>query len=84
MFGGLSFIVDEAMAVAAGRDGSLLVRVDPARYDELLEAGGEPAFMGTNRPMGPGWVKVPAPRVIDDADLSRWVDVGIDARDSRT
>ena len=36
MFGGLSFMVDERMAVAADRDGDLLVHSDPADYDYLL------------------------------------------------
>lgn len=84
MFGGLSFMVDEAMAVAAGRAGSLLVRVDPARRAELLQRGGEPAWMGTNRPMGAGWLNVPAARIVDDAELARWIELGIGARHSRT
>lgn len=36
MFGSLAFMVNEKMAVAAGGDGALLVRVDPARSPELM------------------------------------------------
>jgi len=79
MFGGLSFMVDERMAVAAGRDGSLLVRTDPARYDDLLRRGGEPAHMGNDRPMGRGWLTVPGRRIESDEELAYWVEVGIDA-----
>jgi hypothetical protein len=37
MFGGLSFMVDDSMVVAADRHGDLLVRIDPARDDELVD-----------------------------------------------
>lgn len=83
MFGGLSFMVDDAMAVVAGRDGALLVRVDPSQYEDLLQSGGTPAFMGPYRPMGPGWLNVPASQIGDDAELARWISVGIHARYSR-
>lgn len=80
MFGGISFMVDERMAVAAGRDGDLLVRTDPARYDELLQRGGAPAYMGRDRPMGPGWLTVPGPQVQDEQELACWLVVGIESR----
>ncbi|MCU1519535.1 MAG: hypothetical protein JWQ75_4256 [Pseudarthrobacter sp.] len=80
MFGGLSFMVDERMAVAARRDGDLLVRTDPAAYDDLLRRGGEPAYMGDDRPMGRGWLTVPHGRIQDNAALAYWVKVGIDSR----
>lgn len=82
MFGGISFMVDERMAVAAGRTGDLLVRTDPARYDELLQRGGAPALMGKDRPMGRGWLSVPGERIHDAAELAFWVGVGIDSRDA--
>ncbi len=80
MFGGLSFMVDELMAVAAGRDGDLLVRTDPARYEDLLRQGGQPAYMGNDRPMGPGWLTVPPERIRSDEELAYWVTVGIESR----
>ena len=43
MFGGLSFMVHDSMVVSAGRNGDLLVRIDPARNDELLDGTGGPA-----------------------------------------
>lgn len=82
MFGGLSFMVDQRMAVAAGRDGDLLVRTDPARYEELLDRGAQPATMGPDRPMGRGWLSVPAPLVDEDRELGFWIAVGIDSRDA--
>lgn len=82
MFGGLSFMVDERMAVAAGRDGDLLVRTDPATYDDLLRRGGEPAYMGDDRPMGRGWLTVPHHRLGGDEELAYWVKAGIDSRNA--
>ena len=82
MFGGLSFMVDERMAVAAGRDGDLLVRTDPAEYDDLLRRGGIPAHMGNDRPMGRGWLTVPCQRIRGKAELAYWFKVGIDSRDA--
>lgn len=39
MFGGLAFLVGGTMAVAASSDG-IMVRVDPAEADRLIESGG--------------------------------------------
>ena len=80
MFGGLSFMVDDAMAVVAGRDGELLVPVDPARNGELLGVlGAKPAVMGADRPMGPGWLAVSPDGVADDGQLAFWLRVGLEA-----
>lgn len=82
MFGGLAFMVDERMAVSAGRDGDLLVRTDPAKYDDMLQRGGTPAHMGDHRPMGHGWLSVPARQIHGDTSLAYWVEVGIDSRNA--
>jgi TfoX/Sxy family transcriptional regulator of competence genes len=83
MFGGVSFMVDGQLAVAAGRDGDLLVRVDPARYEELLRLGAGPASMGADRPMGNRWMTVPRSQLDEDERLRFWVAVGIESRSSR-
>lgn len=80
MFGGLSFMVSDRLAVSARRFGDLLVSVDPADYHELLERGGEPAVMGSGRPMGRGWMVVPGARLHDDETLEFWIGVGIHSR----
>ena len=78
MFGGLSFMVDDSMVVAAGRQGDLLVRIDPARNDELLLLlGAEPAVMGADRPMGPGWIRVSQEGLATDEQLASWIQVGL-------
>lgn len=78
MFGGLSFMVEERMVVAVGRDGNLLVRVDPRRSDELLaRPGAEPAVMG-RRSMGPGWIRVSAHGLDTDDQIAFWTGVGLE------
>lgn len=50
---------DNVMAVAAHKDGSLLVRVDPAENASLLDCPyASRAEMGAGRSMGEGWIQV--------------------------
>lgn len=78
MFGGLSFMLDDRMVVSVGRDGSLLVRVDPARSQELLAIPhAHPAAMGADRPMGPGWITVTAHGLTTDQQLTDWIAVAL-------
>ncbi|WP_342372493.1 TfoX/Sxy family protein [Propioniciclava soli] len=83
MFGGRAFMVDEAMVVSVGRDGDLLVRIDPERHEELLtRPGAHPAVMGASeQPMGPGWLRIDADGVARDADLHGWIEIALDHRD---
>ena len=84
MFGGLSFMVDDSMVVAAGRAGALLVRIDPARHDELLDVpGARPAVMGPDRPMGPGWIAVAPDGLTADEQLAFWIGVGLERHAAR-
>jgi hypothetical protein len=83
MFGGLSFMVDDSMVVAVDRNGDLLVRIDPARHDELLNhPGAKPAVMGTDRPMGPSWITV-SHDGLTDTQLAFWTEVGLEYRAAR-
>lgn len=85
MFGGLSFMVDEKMLVSVGRDGAMLVRIDPSRHHELLEVPGtRPAEMGTGRPMGPSWIRVDPDALGTDDAVRRWIDVAREHRAAST
>ena len=84
MFGGLSFMVDDSMVVAAGRNGDLLVRIDLAGYDELLNVpGAQPAVMGVDRAMRPGWITVSGDDLTSDKQLAFWMQVGLEHRASQ-
>lgn len=72
MFGGLGFLVDGNMAVAASGQGGLLARVDPADADGLVGAGVEPMVM-RGRPMK-GWMRVSDDAIASNDDLQRWLD----------
>jgi TfoX/Sxy family transcriptional regulator of competence genes len=77
MFGGLAFLVGGNMSVAASGQGGLLVRVDPAEMDALLdEPGAAEVDMGGRGPMK-GWLRVSADAVADDSALRRWVERGV-------
>jgi TfoX/Sxy family transcriptional regulator of competence genes len=73
MFGGLAFLVDGNMAIAASRSGGLLVRTDPAEADEVLALEGVEAMEMRGRKM-PGWVFVAADVVRDEESLDDWVE----------
>ena len=74
MFGTLAVMLDDAMVVAAGKDGSLLVRVDPAEDAQLVtRPHASRAEMGAGRSMGEGWVRVAPAGLEDDDALGDWM-----------
>jgi TfoX/Sxy family transcriptional regulator of competence genes len=72
MFGGVAFIVNGNMAVAASGQGGLLVRVDPAESAELVETTPATEMEMRGRSMA-GWLRVETA----DAELAAWVDRGV-------
>jgi len=79
MFGGLSFMVNEKMAVCVRSDGDLLVRCDPGQADDLLALeGAGPAEMGAGRPMSKNWISVGQEAVESDDQLAFWVGVTLE------
>ena len=75
MFGGLAFLLDGRLAVAAGGKGALMVRVDPARTDEFVARPGAERMVMRGKALD-GWLHVD-PEVLDDASLRRWVAEGV-------
>ena len=76
MFGGLAFLVNGNMAVAASGQGGLLLHVDPEQTEALLAEPHTDPFVMRGREMK-GWIRVVADGVGTDAELQRWVDVGV-------
>lgn len=77
MFGGLAFLVGGNMAVAASGQGGILVRVDPARSDELVGASAAEVAVMRGRPMQ-GWLRVDPDHVRTKRQLEKWVRLGSD------
>jgi len=78
MFGGLSFLVDGRLAVAASSRGGLLVPVGAEHRDELLARPHvETMVMGGRESRS--WVHVLADGVRTEAQLQEWVDRGVTA-----
>ena len=76
MFGGLAFLLNGNMAVAASGQGGLLVRVDPEDSDALVDKTNARVMEMRGRAMR-GWLRVDADDVGTKAQLSKWVDRGV-------
>jgi TfoX/Sxy family transcriptional regulator of competence genes len=75
MFGGLAFLVNGNMAVAASGQGGILVRVDPEESDALISSTKAFPMEMRGRPMQ-GWLRVDAENVRTKAQLAKWVERG--------
>ena len=76
MFGGLAFLVNGNMSVAASGQGGLLVRVDPEDSDRLV--AGSPAYpMEMRGRQMAGWLRVDTADVSSDTELAAWVERGV-------
>ena len=76
MFGGLAFLVNGHMAVAASGQGGLLVRVPPEDTDKLLDrAHVSPMVMAGREARG--WLRVDSDGVKTTRQLEGWVARGV-------
>ncbi len=75
MFGGLGFMVDGHMAVAASSTGDLMVRADPATSHTWVDGESVRPMEMRGRPMT-GWLLVATETLADDATLATWVERG--------
>ena len=76
MFGGLAFLVNGNMSVSASGQGGLLLRIDPAETDELLQRPHASPFQMRGRVMQ-GWLRVDPEGVRTKRQLERWVARGV-------
>ena len=75
MFGGLAFLIGGHMAIAAGSQGGVMVRVDPAKSDSLVAETKAELVEMRDRQM-PGWLRVGADDVRSKRQLAKWVELG--------
>lgn len=75
MFGGLAFLVQGNMAVAASGQGGILVRVDPAESNRLVQTTNARLMEMRGRVMQ-GWLRLDSCDVGTERQLARWVALG--------
>ena len=72
MFGGLGFMLDGAMAVAAGSERTMMVRVDPTDGADLVKSGNADLMEMNGRSMA-GWLLVQPEAMKTKKQLTEWV-----------
>ncbi|MDH6194290.1 hypothetical protein M2272_000911 [Mycobacterium frederiksbergense] len=77
MFGGLAFLINGNMAVAATREGGLMVRVAPGDTEKLLQRNHVAPMVMGGRQMR-GWLRIGSPGVQTKRQLEVWVARGVD------
>lgn len=77
MFGGLGFMLDGNMAVAASSSGGLMVRIDPDEIGELTGRPGAGPMEMKGRTMN-GWLHIEPVGLSDDDSLADWLSIGLD------
>jgi TfoX/Sxy family transcriptional regulator of competence genes len=76
MFGGLAFLIGGNMAVSASGQGGLLLRVDPAKTQDLSRRPHAHPFVMRGREMD-GWLRVDDEALGTKRQLERWVKLGV-------
>ena len=75
MFGGLAFLVNGNMAIAASGQGGALVRVDPDESDALVRKSGVALMEMRGREMR-GWLRIESEALRTKKQLADWVKRG--------
>lgn len=76
MFGGLAFLINGHMAVAASREGGLLLRVPPQDTDKLLDRPHVRPMVMAGREAR-GWLRVDPDGLKTKRQLAGWVARGV-------
>lgn len=76
MFGGLAFLLNGNMSVAASGQGGMMLRVDPKSTEELLRLPHAGPFEMRGKAMA-GWLRVDSAGLGSAQDLAGWVDRGV-------
>jgi TfoX/Sxy family transcriptional regulator of competence genes len=76
MMGGLCFLVDDKMCVGVEKE-RLMVRLDPAIYEQALQRKGCVPMDFTGRPMR-GFVFIKAEECAADPDLKSWLALALE------
>lgn len=77
MFGGLAFLIDGHMAVAASGKGGLMVRVPPEETEKLLHRAHVAPMVMSGRELR-GWLRIDGDGVRTTRQLQSWVRRSVD------
>ncbi|CAN5522769.1 TfoX/Sxy family protein [soil metagenome] len=83
MFGGLAFLVEGKMALAASGQGGIMVRVDRGQAAHLVATTQAEHMVMRDREMR-GWLRVPVEHLRTRRQLSTWVARGLAAARAAT
>jgi TfoX/Sxy family transcriptional regulator of competence genes len=75
MFGGLAFLINGNMAVAASGQGGILVRANPDDSERLVEETDAELMVMRGKAMR-GWLRVDTQHLGADRELTTWVELG--------
>jgi TfoX/Sxy family transcriptional regulator of competence genes len=75
MFGGLAFLINGHMAAAASRQGTMMLRVDPAETDALVAESYAERMVMRGRALD-GWLSIDT-ATLGDAALDCWSARGV-------
>jgi TfoX/Sxy family transcriptional regulator of competence genes len=75
MFGGLAFLINGNMAVAASGQGGILVRADPDDSERLVDETSAELMVMRGKAMR-GWLRVDSQQLGTKRELATWVDRG--------
>jgi hypothetical protein len=76
MFGGLAFLLNGNMVIAASGEGGILARVNPDDTNDLLSSSHAKVMIMRGKTMS-GWLRINTEDVVEDAELQRWVDLSL-------
>lgn len=75
MFGGLAFLINGHMAIAASSQGGIMVRVEPAQTESLVSSSAA-RIVEMRGHLMPGWLRLDAEAVQSEAELAKWIQTG--------
>lgn len=77
MFGGLSFMVNDRLALSASNQGDLLLRCEPDDVDRLTAMPHVHRAEMRNRQMSRGWLRIASAGYASDEGLTNWVRIAV-------
>ncbi|HAQ21218.1 MAG TPA: RNA methyltransferase [Prolixibacteraceae bacterium] len=76
MMGGIAFMLNDKMCVGVIKD-EMMCRIDPARYEDVLDKTGCHEMLFTGKPMK-GWVMIEESGLKTAGDFDYWIGLALD------